>query len=45
METNEIKMQTMPEEKKNGNKDAQVPSPEMLATTLTLKQDTTLRHE
>ena len=24
-------MQTIPEEKKNGNKDAQVPSPEMLS--------------
>ena len=41
----QMKMQTIPEEKKNGNKDAQVPSPEMLATTLTWKQDTTLRHE
>ena len=38
-------MQTIPEEKKNGSKDAQDPSPEMLATTLTWKQDTTLRHE
>ena len=40
-----MKMQTIPEEKKNGNKDAQVPSPETLATTLNWKQDTTLRHE
>ena len=38
-------MQTIPEEKQNGNKDAQVPSPETLATTLNWKQDTTLRHE
>ena len=38
-------MQTIPEEKKNGNKDAQVPSPETLATTLNWKQDATLRHE
>ena len=38
-------MQTIPEEKKNGKKDAQVPSPETLATTLNWKQDTTLRHE
>ena len=41
-----MKMQTIPEKKKkNENKDAQVPFPEMLATTLTWKQDTTLKHE
>ena len=44
METNENANYPW-EEKKNGNKDAQVPSPEILATTLTWKQDTTLRHE
>ena len=44
METNENANHPC-EEKKNGNKDAQVPSPEILATTLTWKQDTTLRHE
>ena len=38
-------MQTIPEKKKKGNKDAQVPSPEMLANALTWKQDTTVRHD
>ena len=43
METNENA--NHPWGEKNRNKDAQVPSPEMLDTTLTWKQDTTLRHE
>ena len=43
METNENA--NHPGGEKNGNKDAQVPPPETLATTLNWKQDTTLRHE